>query len=185
MSAAGGPAVPASDPATLVALLNATSFGMHLPPESQLRLARLARRYQAPAGTVLLVEGSVANELCVVVSGRVALCTPVPDHGMTTILTVEPGDVFGVSALIRPYRVTESCVAVQPVDIIALDGPGLRAALAADPQMAAILYGRILEAMTRRLVATRLQLLDLYSLSPGRLPSLPSPEALSPAGDRI
>lgn len=147
----------------LVALLNATWFGANLPPDTQVRLAGLARRYQASAGTTLLTEGQLANELGVVISGRVSLRTLVPEQGWVTILTVEPGDIFGQSALVPPYRSTSTVVALQPVDVLALDGPGLRAALAADHDLAAVLYPRVLQAMARRLNATRLQMLDLFA----------------------
>jgi CRP-like cAMP-binding protein len=151
------------DNASLVALLNATWFGANLPPDSQVRLAGLARRYQAAAGTTLLTEGQLANELGIVLSGRVSLRTLVPEEGWITILTVEPGDIFGQSALVPPYRSTSNVVALQAVDVLALDGPGLRAALAADHDLAAQMYPRILQAISRRLSATRLQMLDLLA----------------------
>ena len=151
------------DNASLVALLNATWFGANLPPETQVRLAGLARRYQAGAGTTLLAEGQLANELGSVLSGRVSLRTLVPEEGWITILTVEPGDIFGQSAVVAPYRSTSTVVALQPVDVLALDGPGLRAALAADHDLAAELYPRLLQALARRLSATRLQMLDLFA----------------------
>ncbi|MGO9180613.1 MAG: hypothetical protein ACLQBX_20010 [Candidatus Limnocylindrales bacterium] len=44
------PAEPA-DLASLVALLSTTWFAAGFSPEAQLSLARLARRYQVPAGT--------------------------------------------------------------------------------------------------------------------------------------
>ncbi len=153
----------ADDNASLVALLNATWFGANLPPETQVRLAGLARRYQAAAGTTLLAEGQLANELGIVLSGRVSLRTLVPEEGWITILTVEPGDIFGQSAVVSPYRSTSTVVALQPVDVLALDGPGLRAALAADHDLAAALYPRLLQALARRLNATRLQMLDLFA----------------------
>ncbi len=149
--------------AEFVALLNATWFGANLPPEAQVRLVGLARRYQAPAGTTLLTEGQLANEIGIVLSGRVSLRTLVPEQGWVTILTVEPGDIFGQSALVPPYRSTSTVVALQPVDVLALDGPGLRAALAADHDLAAVLYPRVLQALARRLNATRLQMLDLFA----------------------
>jgi CRP-like cAMP-binding protein len=149
--------------AQLVALLNATWFGANLPPDAQVRLAALAHRYQAPAGTTLLTEGQLANELGIVISGRVSLRTLVPEQGWITILTVEPGDIFGQSALVPPYRSTSTVVALQPVDVVSLDGPGLRAALKSDDHLAAVLYPRVLMAMARRLNATRLQMLDLFS----------------------
>ncbi len=154
---------PREDEAELVALLNATWFGANLPPEAQVRLVSIARRYQAPAGTTLLAEGQLANELGIVVSGRVSLRTLVPEQGWITILTVEPGDIFGQSAIVSPYRSTSHVVALQPVDVLALDGPALRAMLATDHDVAAVLYPRVLQAMARRLNATRLQMLDLFA----------------------
>ncbi len=85
---------------------------------------------------------------------------------MVTILTVEPGDIFAKSALVPPYRSTASVVAIQALDAIALDGPRLRAALAADCVLAAALYPRLVQAISRRLDATRLQLLDLFAGEP-------------------
>jgi CRP/FNR family transcriptional regulator, cyclic AMP receptor protein len=158
-----GPVPRTDDNASLVALLNATWFGANLPPETQVRLAGLARRYQAPAGTTLLAEGQLANELGIVLTGRVSLRTLVPEEGWITILTVEPGDIFGQSALVAPYRSTSTVVALQAVDVLALDGPGLRAALKVDHDLAAELYPRVLQAMARRLNATRLQMLDLFA----------------------
>ena len=160
------PAEPA-DLASLVALLSTTWFAAGLSPEDQLSLARLARRYQAPAGTTLLAEGAAVSELGVVLSGRVSVRTLVPERGLVTILTVEPGDIFEV-ALVPPYRSTATVVALQDVDVIALDGHRLRAALAADCGLAAALYPRLVEAMSRRLDATRLQLLDLFAGEQGR-----------------
>ena len=57
-------------------------------------------------------------------------------------------------------------VALQDVEAFALDATRLRAALAADCGLAAALYPRLVEAMSRRLDATRLQLLDLFAGEP-------------------
>jgi len=160
--------VEPADLASLVALLSTTWFAAGLSPDDQLSLARLARRYQVPAGTTLLTEGAAVSELGVVLSGRVSVRTLVPERGLVTILTVEPGDIFAKSALVPPYRSTATVVALQDVDVIALDGRRLRAALAADCGLAAALYPRLVEAMSRRLDATRLQLLDLFAGEQGR-----------------
>ncbi len=112
-----------SELSALVALLGTTWFAAGLSPEALLSLARLARRYQVPAGTTLLAEGQPVRELGIVLSGRVSVRTLVPERGMVTILTVEPGDIFAKSALVPPYRSTASVVAIQALDAIALDGP--------------------------------------------------------------
>jgi hypothetical protein len=76
------PAEPA-DLATLVALLSTTWFAAGLSPEAQLSLARLARRYQVPAGTTLLAEGAAVSELGILLRGRVSVRTLVPERGLS------------------------------------------------------------------------------------------------------
>lgn len=109
------------DLASLVALLNTTWFAAGLSPEAQLSLGRLARSYQVPAGTTLLAEGEAVRELSIVLSGRVSVRTLVPERGLITILTVEPGDISAKSALVPPYRSTATVVAIQDMDVIGLD----------------------------------------------------------------
>ena len=120
-------------------------------------------RRTAKTGEILLVEGGRSDELGVVVSGRLALRMLVPERGMVTILTVEPGDLYGWSAIAAPQRATSTVVAIEPSELIAFDGMDLRLALAEDDRLAAALYPRVLEAVSRRLSATRLQLLDLFT----------------------
>jgi CRP-like cAMP-binding protein len=79
-----------------------------------------------------------------------------------TILTVDPGDVFGWSAVLQPAIATATGVTVQPTSAVLFDGGPLSEALAADCDLASALYRRLLMSVARRLGATRLQLLDLY-----------------------
>jgi CRP-like cAMP-binding protein len=76
---------------------------------------------------------------------------------------VEPGDIVGWSALVPPHRATSECVAVDRVELLAFNGAELRAALRADHALAASIYPRILQVVSRRLAATRFQLLDLFA----------------------
>ena len=87
----------------------------------------------------------------------------VPGRGTVTLLTVEPGDVFGWSALVPPHRSTSTVLGIEPGEVLVFDAADLRDLLAADDGLAATLYPRILQALGRRLSATRLQLLDLYA----------------------
>jgi CRP/FNR family transcriptional regulator, cyclic AMP receptor protein len=151
---------------SLVSRIDATWFGAGLPPASQQRLADIAREYEAPARTRLLREGDETRELGILVSGRVALTELIPGRGPVTLLTVEPDDIFGWSAVIPPFRSSASVTALEPIRVIAFDGPRLRAALLEDHSLAAGVYQQILEAVARRLRATRHQLLDLYGSEP-------------------
>ncbi len=138
-------------------------FGGDLPDPVRERLAELAavRRYET--GTELFREGEEARDFAIVRSGRVALRVLVPERGMVSILSVEPGDVIGWSALVAPYRSTSTAEALEPVEVLAFDGAALRGVLRSDCQLASIVYPRLLQAVARRLVGTRYQLLDLFA----------------------
>ena len=115
-----------TDTATLVSRIGATWFGSGLSEGSVERLAGMAREYETPARARLLREGDETRELSVLVDGRVALTEHVAGRGSVTLMTVEPGDVFGWSALIAPYKATSTVVSLEPVKVIAFDGASLR-----------------------------------------------------------
>ena len=85
-------------------------------------------------------EGDDTHPFGIVASGRVALRLLVPERGATTILTVEPGDVLGWSALVPPYRATSTAVAVEPTRLLEFEVATLRRALREDPALAATVY---------------------------------------------
>ncbi len=143
--------------------LGSTEFGARLPESALARLEPLVRTASFEPGVEILREGDTTMDLGIVVEGRVALRLRVPERGPTTVLTVEAGDIIGWSAVVRPHRATSSVVALVPTRLLLLDGAGLRAALDADPVLAAEVYRDLLEALATRLTATRMQLLDLFS----------------------
>jgi CRP-like cAMP-binding protein len=138
-------------------------FGAGLSPHAVSRLRTCSALRTYPTDAVLMSEGDERHPFGIVSSGRVALRLLVPERGAVTILTVEPGDVVGWSALVPPYRATSTAVTVEPTEVVEFDVPALRRALRDDPALAATVYPRVLEAVARRLGATRHQLLDLYA----------------------
>lgn len=157
---ATAPTSPSSD---RVAALSDSWFGLGLSAETIARLAAIATIREVAAGEQLLREGSIAETFAIVLSGRVALRMLVPERGMVTILTVEAGDVLGWSAIVPPHRATSSSIAIDATRLLQMPGHALRALLRADPALAASVYPRVLQAVARRLAATRLQLLDLFA----------------------
>jgi CRP-like cAMP-binding protein len=151
-----------TDLAALVAEIEATWFGSGLSRSNKESLAGMAREYEAPANARLLREGDDTRELSVLIEGRVALTEHVAGRGSVTLMTVEPGDVFGWSAIIAPFKATSTVVSLEPVRVIAFDGAALRDRVRSDCALAAGIYPKVLEALARRLSATRHQLLDLY-----------------------
>jgi len=154
---------PTSTPADAIAALSGSWFGAGLSPEAIARLAGLAGFRDLAAGEEILNEGEITETFGIVLTGRIALRMLVPERGMVTILTVEPGDVVGWSAIVPPHRATSSSIAIEPVRLLELPGQPLRALLRADYALAASVYPRVLQTVARRLSATRLQLLDLFA----------------------
>ena len=147
--------------------LASSSFFNGLSAGERRRLADLARPLDVQPGSVLLREGTETTDLGMVRQGRVALKLSVPMRGQVTILTVEPGDLFGWSALIPPYRATSTAVAIEPTTGVVFPAGPLRELLVAEEELALALYPRVMRSMARRLEATRVQLLDLFARDAG------------------
>jgi CRP-like cAMP-binding protein len=148
---------------SVISMLNHTWFGRDLAPETQERLAGLGRLVTYEPEHVILQEGDEATHMGILISGRLALRTLVPERGLVTILSVEQGDIFGWSAALPEATAQSTVVAIEPSKALVIDGATLRAALKSDHGLAASLYPRLLQAVARRLRSTRLQLLDLFT----------------------
>ena len=151
------------DYADVIKLLNHTWFGSDLAPQTQERLARLGEVVDFEPDQVILRDGAESVEFGILISGRLALRTQVPGQGSITILSVEPGDVFGWSAILSDAIAQSTVVAIEASQALVIEGPKLRAALREDHALAASLYPQVLVAVARRLRATRMQLLDLFA----------------------
>jgi CRP-like cAMP-binding protein len=148
---------------SLAKALAAAWLTSDLGPELRTELATLGRLETLPANAALTREGEPTENCAIVLRGRVGLRMRVPERGMVTILTVEPGDIVGWSAIVPPYRATSTAVALTQVELALFDGRRLREQLERDAQLAAGLYPLVLRAVARRLEGTRLQLLDLFT----------------------
>jgi CRP-like cAMP-binding protein len=153
------------DASTTTALLGNTWFGWDLVPHVRARLATAARVERLPAGCVVVHEGRPCDVLGIVVDGRVALRLAVPGQPDRTMLTLEPGDVFGWSAVLSTPTATATCMTTAETTAILFDRTALLDVLDHDDEVAAAVYRRLLGAVASRLSATRMQLLDLYRVA--------------------
>ena len=140
-------------------------FAAGLPDAARRSLASLAAMTSVPPGMTVIREGAPVDSLGVVVEGRLAIRLAVPGRDVVTVLTIEPGDWVGWSALVPPYRATSTIVSLEPTTIVTFPGERLRAAMDDDPTLAVAVLRGVLEAVARRLTATRTQLLDLFARS--------------------
>jgi len=113
-------------------------------------------------GEYVCREGQEADRFYFIRQGRLALQLMTHDRGAMTIQTVNPGDVLGWSWLIPPYVWHFDCKAVELTRAIALDGTCIRDKCEKDHHLGYEVMKRFAHVMVERLLATRLQLLDVY-----------------------
>lgn len=134
-----------------------------LSPHVHARLAELTHPVAYPGGALVLREGTDTPFLGAILEGRIALRLRVPERGdRLTIVTIEPGELIGWSAVVAPYRATIDAIATEPTRLLALDATALRERLAADCELAAELLPLVLESVSERLSASWQQLLDMF-----------------------
>lgn len=146
-----------------VALLGEMSFAKGLPPRTLEALATMATLETVPGWGVLFREGSQCHDLFLVQSGFFALDMHVPARGHVTILTVGPGELLGWSALLGAGLMTATATAVEESRVITLPGDQLRMLCQVDHEFGNSLMRHLAVALSQRLLATRLQLLDLFA----------------------
>jgi CRP-like cAMP-binding protein len=140
------------------------SFLADLSPRVQEKLLCMADSFSYAAGQDIFREGDPSLYLYVVKSGRVAIEVHVPSKGRRTILTAGPGDLFSWSALVEPRIETASARAVEDTELVGIKGGLLMDACLEDSSLGFELYRALAEIITARLIATRLQLLDVFSV---------------------
>jgi CRP/FNR family cyclic AMP-dependent transcriptional regulator len=114
------------------------------------------------AGATLFREGEPADRFFLIREGAVALQVQAPGQGELVIETLHGGEVVGFSWLFEPHRWQFDVRATEPTRVIAFDGACLRGKCEADHELGYELMRRFAGALTERLQATRLQLLDVY-----------------------
>ena len=144
-------------------MLQSAHFANEIPPAVLARLAEMARVVEWNEGALIFREGDQHDHLYILRSGHVALEMNVPSRGQTRILTVRSGELLGWSALLGDSRMTTSAIALEPTLAAAMSGRDLRLLCGTDHEVGYHIMRRVASALSQRLVATRLQLLDLFA----------------------
>lgn len=147
-------------------LLTNLRFAARLPPETVADLARISTVKTFAAKKVLFREGAISNELFLVQSGHVALDMHVPGRGAVRILSVGEGELLGWSALLGEGPMTATATAIENTVVVAIEGAKLRELCARNHEAGFQVMRQVVAALSQRLLATRLQLLDLFAVNP-------------------
>lgn len=151
------------DAAQLFNALQQSTLASSFFDESMFRGADGASCKTFSPGTVLFREGEPSDSFYVVHSGHVALDMTVPTRGPIRLLTVGPGEIVAWSALVSDGRMTTSATAVDEVRAVEFSGTALLRRCEMQPELGYRLMRRLAAALAKRLLATRLQMLDLFS----------------------
>lgn len=133
--------------------------------DTQLKaVAMLAEEVEFDRDAVIFETDQPAVALYVMVEGSIDLNYKVVDRDDPKIAKeffiseLNPGDIFGLSALLEPYRHTMTAKALAPSKVIRIEATGLRALSELDVKLQAGLMKAAAKAAMDRLHDTRIQL---------------------------
>jgi CRP/FNR family transcriptional regulator, cyclic AMP receptor protein len=144
-------------PSELLEMADTYRLLAELSPDQLRKLIPLVQEKEFASGEIIFREGQQSAFLYLIASGDVALETTA-GGAPTTVQKLSRGDTMGWSALTSESTTHFQARALTYVTVIALPGDRIRHACDADPALGYELMKRLLELVTERLDATRLQI---------------------------
>jgi len=133
--------------------------------DNQLKgLAMVAEEREAAAESTLFEEGSPAAKLYLLLEGSIDLYIKSEEANDPTsrrdfaVGEINPGEMFGLSALLEPYKCKVTARVPLPGKMIEFDGASLRALMQVDRGLASQLMYQTAKTLMERLISTRVQL---------------------------
>lgn len=146
----------------LDAILKEHAFFKNLDQKTIALIAGCGKNEAYQPGEMIAHEGESADHFYIIREGNVAIQLHTPNKGGITVQTVGPDDIVGWSWLFPPYKWCFDIKAIEKTKLIALDGKCLRDKCENDHDLGFQLMKKFSEIMVGRLLATRMQLLDVY-----------------------
>ena len=136
-------------------LLSQAELFENLHGEGFRRIAAIGRERTLNPGDYLFLLGDRADDLYVIVKGKLDLCFPMSLGGIVKDIPVEsagPGKVLGWSALVKPFRFTLSARAAETTEVIGLPRAELLQVFEAAPRVGYEVVTRLAELVGIRLL---------------------------------
>lgn len=121
-----------------------------LEPEDLQRIAMVATDRDFPAGTALMREGDVTDELVVIAEGTVRVVQAAPDGSERFIRRYGAGDHIGELAVLRDRPRAATVIAEDDVRGLVIGGDGLRAILRERPEASMAMLATLAERISRQ-----------------------------------
>ena len=106
--------------------LSRCSLFERLSPADLRRLEHHALLRRIKKGSAVFIPRDAADHVCLVVDGRIRLCTSTPDGKRAILGFIEPGEIFGELALIDPASREERAEAEKDSTIVLVSGAVVR-----------------------------------------------------------
>jgi len=146
----------------LVDMLRTHPFVEGCRPEHIEKLASMAARVQFEKNAIIFREGDESSFFYLLFSGSVVL--EITGAGRAhRIQTLGKGEELGWSSMTPSMAKKFQARVLEPVTALAFDGARLRRACDEDCAFGYAITQRLLETISSRLQAARMQLLDLYA----------------------
>jgi CRP-like cAMP-binding protein len=142
-------------------LLRRYPFFALLNEEQLQAIAMIAQERSYPKGALLVKENTPAECLALLLDGDIDLIYSGGGEGAicnALVGSIAPGEPYGVSSLIEPYRYTATAKATMPVKVIELDGVALRKLVEKDGKLGFIMMRNVAIAVLERLRYTQVEL---------------------------
>lgn len=119
--------------------------------DSMLRqIAALGRRESYDAGALIYDVGAKAEDIMIIVSGKVELAFEPGVEARVPVQELKPGDVFGWAALLKnPSQRLAKAACREPCEIIRINAEGLLTVLETEPDAGDVVMSRFAAMITR------------------------------------
>lgn len=138
-------------------------FGV-LNNEQLKKIAMITDEMKVPAGTTLFDECQPADTFFLLLEGSVDLSYKSEEEfhpkskKVFPVGEVNPEEVFGISALLKPYEYNAAAKAPKDSRVLKINAESLRNLLNEDPELGYAFMHQIAKAIMERLTYTRVQL---------------------------
>jgi CRP-like cAMP-binding protein len=157
----------------IVETLGGISFLHDISHEFLEQIASVAKVRDYDEGATVFREGDPATAVDLVVSGNVSLEICAPGVGCKRVLTVGSGEVLAWSGLLENSRLTATARALEATRVVEINSAQLLSMCERNPALGYEIMRRAMLAVSGRLSATRMQLVDVYGV---RMPTAPDAE---------
>jgi len=125
------------------------------------KVLALGNKETISPNSTIFSEGESAEKLYIMEQGRVAIKALLKEGRWVPVCAVTPGDVFGWSCLVPPYRFTASAVVLEETVVTSFLASDLRKLFVEEPGIGYYMMQNTAQLVTSRLKNVRIELLGI------------------------